>query len=136
MATLITQGYPGTTFEGRVDMVGDTLDPQTRTVPVRIVVSNPGARLRPGMFASVQISEPQTSSAVFVPENALQEINGQSVVFVSSDGTRFRPQAVNVGLHSRGKAEITSGLRQGDRIAVSGAFMIKSDMLKGSMGED
>jgi membrane fusion protein, heavy metal efflux system len=135
-ATLTTQGYPGTTFEGRVDMVGDTLDPQTRTVPVRIVVSNPGARLRPGMFASVQISEPQTTSAVFVPENALQEINGQSVVFVSSDGTRFRAQAVNVGLHSRGKAEITSGLRQGDRIAVSGAFMIKSDLLKGSMDED
>jgi cobalt-zinc-cadmium efflux system membrane fusion protein len=135
-ATLTTQGYPGTTFEGRVDMVGDTLDPQTRTVPVRIAVPNLGARLRPGMFASVQISEPQTTSAVFVPEEALQEINGQTVVFVSPDGTRFRAQAVNVGLHSRGKAEITSGLRQGDRIAVSGAFMIKSDMLKGSMDED
>jgi cobalt-zinc-cadmium efflux system membrane fusion protein len=135
-ATLTTQGYPNTTFEGRVDMVGDTLDPQTRTVPVRIAVPNPGARLRPGMFASVQISEPQTTSAVFVPEEALQEINGQTVVFVSPDGTRFRAQAVNVGLHSRGKAEITSGLRQGDRIAVSGAFMIKSDLLKGSMDED
>jgi membrane fusion protein, heavy metal efflux system len=135
-ATLTTQGYPDTTFEGRVDIVGDTLDPQTRTVPVRIAVPNPGTRLRPGMFASVQISEPQTTSAVFVPEEALQEINGQTIVFVSPDGTRFRAQAVNVGLHSRGKAEITSGLRQGDRIAVGGAFMIKSDMLKGSMDED
>lgn len=117
-------------------MVGDTLDPQTRTVPVRIAVPNPGGRLRPGMFASIQIAEPQTTSAVFVPEDALQEINGQTVVFFSPDGTRFRAQAVNVGLHSGGKAEITSGLRQGDRIAVSGAFMIKSDMLKGSMEED
>ena len=135
-ATLTTQGYPNSTFEGRVDMVGDTLDPQTRTVPVRIAIQNHEARLRPGMFASVQIAEPQTTTAVFVPEDALQEINGHVVVFVTPDGKRFRAQAVNVGLHAGDKAEITSGLGSGDRIAVSGAFMIKSDMLKGSMDED
>jgi multidrug efflux pump subunit AcrA (membrane-fusion protein) len=135
-ATLTTQGYPDSVFRGRVDMIGDMLDPQTRTVPVRIAVPNPGMKLRPGMFASVQIAEPQTTSGIFVPEEAMQDINGQSVVFVTRDDTHFRAQAVNVGLHSGGRAQITSGLSQGDRIVVSGAFMVKSDMLKGSMDED
>jgi cobalt-zinc-cadmium efflux system membrane fusion protein len=135
-ATLTTQGYPDSVFRGRVDMIGDTLDPQTRTVPVRIAVPNPGMKLRPGMFASVQIAEPQTTSGIFVPEEAMQDINGQTVVFVTRDGTHFRAQAVNVGLRSAGKAQITSGLGQGDRIVTSGAFMVKSDMLKGSMNED
>ncbi len=135
-ATLVTQGYPNTVFQGRVEMIGNTLDPQTRTVPVRIAVPNPGTKLRPGMFATVQIAEPQTTRGIFVPQDAMQDINGESVVFVTPDGTRFRAQAVSVGLHSGGKAQITSGLSEGDRIVVSGAFMVKSEMLKGSMNED
>lgn len=135
-ATLTSQGYPDLVFQGRVDMIGDTLDPQTRTVPVRIAVPNLGTKLRPGMFASVQIAEPQTTSGIFVPQEAMQDINGETVVFVTPDGTHFRAQAVNVGLHSGRKAQITGGLKPDDRIVVSGAFMVKSEMLKGSMDED
>jgi multidrug efflux pump subunit AcrA (membrane-fusion protein) len=134
-ANVITQAYPGEVFAGKVTMVGDTLDPQTRTVPVRIVVPNPGARLRPGMFATAQIAEPQTQDAVFVPEVALQDINGMQVVFVTQDGTTFRAQIVTVGTRAAGKAEIVDGLRRGDRIAAAGAFVVKSAMLKGTMGE-
>jgi RND family efflux transporter MFP subunit len=134
-ASVITQAYPGEVFAGKVTMVGDTLDPQTRTVPVRIVVPNPGARLRPGMFATAQIAEPQTQDAVFVPEVALQDINGMQVVFVTQDGTTFRAQIVTVGTRAAGKAEIVDGLRRGDRIAAAGAFVVKSAMLKGTMGE-
>jgi multidrug efflux pump subunit AcrA (membrane-fusion protein) len=134
-ASVITQAYPGEVFAGKVTMVGDTLDPQTRTVPVRIVVPNPGARLRPGMFATAQIAEPQTQDAVFVPDVALQDINGMQVVFVTQDGTTFRAQIVTVGTRAAGKAEIVDGLRRGDRIAAAGAFVVKSAMLKGTMGE-
>jgi multidrug efflux pump subunit AcrA (membrane-fusion protein) len=134
-ANVTTQAYPGEAFTGRITMVGDTLDPQTRTVPVRIVVPNPGARLRPGMFATAQIAEGQTEDAVFVPEDALQDINGMQVVFVTQDGTTFRAQTVTVGTRTAGKAAIVDGLRRGDRIAVAGAFMVKSAMLKGTMGE-
>jgi cobalt-zinc-cadmium efflux system membrane fusion protein len=134
-ASVITQAYPGEAFHGAVTMVGNTLDPQTRTVPVRIVIPNPGARLRPGMFATAQIAEPQTQDAVFVPEDALQDINGMQVVFVTQDGTTFRAQTVTVGTRTAGKAEIVDGLRPGDRIVAAGAFMVKSEMLKGTMGE-
>ena len=134
-ASVITQAYPGEAFRGTVTMIGDTLDPQTRTVPVRIVVPNPGARLRPGMFATVQIAEPQTQNAVFVPEDSLQDVNGMQTVFVTQDGTTFRAQTVTVGTRSAGKAEIIDGLRPGDRIVRAGAFMVKSEMLKATMGE-
>ena len=135
-ADVITQGYPDTVFHGRVGMVGDTLDPQTRTVPVRVVVPNLGIRIKPGMFASVRIAEPITTDEMFVPEDALQEIGGQSVVFVSEDGTHFRTQAVRTGIHSGGQAEIVNGLQPGERIVVNGSFMVKSEMLKGTMSED
>jgi multidrug efflux pump subunit AcrA (membrane-fusion protein) len=87
------------------------------------------------MFATAQIAEPQTQDAVFVPEVALQDINGMQVVFVTQDGTTFRAQIVTVGTRAAGKAEILDGLRRGDRIAAAGAFVVKSAMLKGTMGE-
>lgn len=134
-ADMTISGYADKVFHGRVGMVGDTLDPQTRTVPVRIVAPNRNKSLRPGMFASVLIAEPATRDAVFVPENALQDINGMRVVFVTSDGVTFKARAVDVGARSMGQAEITHGLQSGDRIVVSGAFMVKAEMLKGTMGE-
>ncbi len=135
-ADVVTAGFPNQTFHGRVAMIGDILDPETRTIPVRIVIPNPGTKLRPGMFVSAQIAEPATHDAVFVPENALQNINGMPVVFVvSANGTSFQARTVNMGTRSLGKAEIVDGLAPGDRIVVNGAFMVKSEMLKGTMGD-
>ena len=134
-ADVMTAGFPDQVFHGRVAMIGDTLDPETRTIPVRIVVPNPGTKLRPGMFASAHIAEPATRDAVFAPEGALQNINGMPVVFVTADGVTFQARTVNVGTRSMGKAEIVEGLRPGDRIVVNGAFMVKSEMLKGTMGD-
>jgi RND family efflux transporter MFP subunit len=134
-AEVVSQGYPDRIFHGRVEMIGDQLDPQTRTVPVRIVLPNPDVLLRPGMFASARIAESQTQQALFVPEDALQDINGMRVVFSTSDGTTFRARTVNVGTRSQGKVEIIDGLNPQDRVVVKGAFMVKSEMLKGTMGE-
>ena len=134
-ADIVTAGFPDQVFRGRVSMIGSTLDPETRTIPVRVVVPNPAAKLRPGMFASAHIAEPETRDAVFVPEDALQNINGMSVVFATTDGTTFQARTVNVGTRSMGKVEIVDGLKPGDRVVVNGAFMIKSEMLKGTMGD-
>jgi multidrug efflux pump subunit AcrA (membrane-fusion protein) len=134
-ADVVTSGFPDEVFHGRVAMIGDTLDPETRTAPVRVVVPNPGTRLRLGMFASAHLAEPATRDAVFVPEDALQLINGMPVVFVTGDGTTFQARTVTLGTRSRGKAEVIEGLRPGDRIVVNGAFMVKSEMLKSTMGD-
>lgn len=134
-ADVVTAGFPDQVFHGRVAMIGDTLDPETRTIPVRVVVPNPAVKLRPGMFASAHIAEPATRDAVFVPEDALQNINGMPVVFVTPDGITFQARTVTVGTRSTGRAEIMDGLKPGDRIVVNGAFMVKSEMLKGTMGD-
>ncbi len=135
-AEIVDSASPGTPVtSGRIAMLGDMVDPQTRTVPVRIVVRNPGTRLRPGMFVSAVIAEPATRTAVFVPEDALQEINGLHVVFVTTDGQTFQARTVTLGIHSAGKTEIVSGLQPGERIVVDGAFIVKSQMLKSTMGD-
>ncbi len=134
-ADVVTAGFPDQVFHGHVAMIGDTLDPESRTIPVRIVLPNPGTKLRPGMFASAHIAEPATRDAVFVPEDALQDINGMPVVFITPDGITFQARTVSVGTRSKGKAEIVGGLNPGDRIVVNGAFMVKSEMLKSTMGD-
>lgn len=134
-ALVTTQGYGDTPFHGTVAMLGDQLDPQTRTVPVRVQVPNPGTRLRPGMFAKALLEEPATRTAIFVPDAALQDVNGLRVVFVTTDGAHFTVRAVQLGTQAKGFVEVTQGLLPGDHVVVEGAFMVKSELLKGSVGE-
>jgi cobalt-zinc-cadmium efflux system membrane fusion protein len=129
------QGYPDEIFHGSVGQVGSTLDPETRTIPVRVVVPNPGLRLKPEMFATATIEETATKPAIFVPEESLQEIRGIATVFVLADADHFRAQSVSLGTRSDRRVEVLQGLKPGDRIAVSGAFMVKSGLLKSSVGE-
>ncbi len=134
-ANVTTQGYPGTNFAATVTMLGDQLDPQTRTVPVRLSVPNPGTRLRPGMFTTAGIDEPATHTSVFVPEAAVQDVNGLQVVFVTRDSSTFQVRAVKLGTHARGMVEVSEGLNPGEQIVVDGAFMVKGALLKSSVGE-
>ncbi len=134
-ATLTTQGYPDTNFRGTIAMLGDTLDPQTRTVPVRVQVPNPGIKLRPGMFATATIDEPAARTAIYIPEAAVQDVNGLRVVFVTADGSTFQVRAVKLGERSKGLVEVVEGLNPTDHLVVDGAFMVKGELLKNSVGE-
>lgn len=125
----------GASLSGKVTMIGDVVDPQTRTLPVRILVNNPGSKLRPGMFVSASITQPDTRTATFVPQDALQDVNGFRVVFTTQDGVNFRATPVKTGALSGDMVEITDGLKPGDRVVSRGAFMVKGEMLKGSVGE-
>ena len=91
-------------------MIGDMLDPQTRTVPVRIVVPNRETTPASGHVCHRQYCRTANPHAIFVPEDALQDINGMKVVFATSDGVTFQAKTVNVGTRSQGKAEIVYGL--------------------------
>jgi multidrug efflux pump subunit AcrA (membrane-fusion protein) len=134
-AGVVTQAYPQTVFPARVEQVGDMLDPATRTIPVRIAVRNPDMELRPGMFASAHIDGPQTRTALFVPEEALQDVNGNQVVFTTSDGETFKAQIVKLGTRTKTRAEVVEGLKPGDHVVVNGAFMVKGELLKGTVGD-
>jgi len=134
-ATVAMQPSGGQSLRGTVGMLGDVVDPQTRTLPVRVVVPNPGTKLRPGMFVTASIAGPATRNAIFVPADALQDINGFRVVFVTKDGTTFYARPVQTGAESNGLVEITDGLNPQDQVVVKGAFMVKGELLKGTVGE-
>jgi cobalt-zinc-cadmium efflux system membrane fusion protein len=135
-ATKITIGQDERApMNGNVSMLGDVVDPQTRTLPIRISVPNPQMRLRPGMFVQTTIAQRQAKSSVFVPPDALQDINGFSVVFVTSDGQSFQARAVTTGMQRSGMVEVLKGLTSGDKVVTAGAFMVKSELLKGTVGE-
>lgn len=131
-----SDAWPGESFTGRVTLVGSVLDPATRTVQVRATVPNPAGRLRPSMFTIAEIAGGDTRKAIFVPEEALQDVNGVAVAFVTVDGTHFTSEAVKTARPVNHQVEVLDGLKPGDRIAVAGAFILKSELLKGTIGEE
>ena len=138
--TVRSDAWPDRTFPGTVTLIGSTLDPTTRTVQVRIALPNHAGRLKPQMFATAVIDESHDGSgmreAIFVPEDALQEVNGVQVVFITADGTHFAPRSVRTLKPIDGQVEVSEGLRAGDHIAMKGTFMLKSDLLKGTIDEE
>jgi len=129
--------YPADTFSARIDAVGAGLDPSTRTLPIRAVIQNRGDRLKPEMLASVSAQGGGAIAAPSVPEDAVQLLDGKSVVFVahpdSTGGAHFVPRNVQLGSRSGGRIAITQGLAPGDLVVTRGALAIKAQMKKGAL---
>jgi multidrug efflux pump subunit AcrA (membrane-fusion protein) len=150
-ATITLAAYPALQFEGRVERLRDQLDPTTRTVKAIIHVPNPQGALRPGMFANVTLDAPaeaalQTTAATLltIPEAALVTDGEARYVFVETAPHTFERRAVQVEALSApgstvaavGRVAVRSGLTAGERIAVSGAFTLKSEMGKAGFEHD
>lgn len=136
-ATVTVAAYPDLKFRGRITHIADQVDEATRTLKARVEVQNSGRKLKPEMFATVELTLPSDAPPVLaVPEDALQELDGKKVLFVTSNGTEFTPRSVELGRASGGKVEVTSGLNEGERYAVKGGFLMKAELKKGEMGED
>ena len=112
--------YPGESFSGRVARVAPVLDPATRTAEMEIEIPNDDARLKPGMYARVELTVGERSDALIVPRNALLHVDGKPGVFVAVDNT-VRYQPVTVGLQGQDTVEIREGLRIGDQVVTTGA---------------
>lgn len=124
------KSYPGETFGGHVLKLGEKLDPETRTLQVRVAVPNPAGKLKPEMFASAEISAAPSGQVPIVPESAVQQIEGTNVVFVQTAPGRYEPRKVTIAATSGGFHEIADGVAPGDKIVVHGAFLLKSELLK------
>jgi cobalt-zinc-cadmium efflux system membrane fusion protein len=128
---------PGETFEARIDSIGGSLDPQTRTLPVRATVANPAARLRPNMFATVLLETGSETTAYRVPDGAVVLVDEQPAVFVATPepggGARFERRRVEVGRKEGGRTLVTGGIRPGDNVVTEGAFAIKSQLERSKM---
>lgn len=130
------RAYPDDVFRGRILKLGEELDPTTRTLEVRILVPNPRGRLKPQMYASATMQQQARRRAIFLPEAAIQDIDGVPSVFVRRADKRFEPRTIKTGPHVNGETEILEGLRAGDAVVVKGGFVLKSQLLKSTIQEN
>lgn len=119
------QAYPGEVFHGVLANVGDVFDPATHTLRARVVLPNPGHRLKPAMFANLQISRPATS-VVLVPQTAVIHDGENTGVYIAGPDNKYTLRQVRVGANHGDDVEILSGLRDGERIIKSGAGFLRA----------
>jgi membrane fusion protein, heavy metal efflux system len=129
------RAYPDREFSGRILKLGEQLDPNTRTLQIRIFVPNPKGLLKPEMYATASIAEGARRAILLLPEEAIQDINGVPAVFVRKSATEFEPRTVKAGRHANGEAEITEGLKAGEDVVVKGSFLMKSQLMRRAIEE-
>ena len=124
--------YPEEVFHGKVTYVGDVLDVATRTMNLRIELSNRDHMLKPEMYATVRVYSPPTRGVLAVPENAVQRDRDRYYVFVQLDSHTFEARDVKLGDSNGNQVAIVEGLREGEQVVTNGGFILKSEL----MGED
>jgi cobalt-zinc-cadmium efflux system membrane fusion protein len=132
-ATVTLPGVADEQFTGTITNLGQEFNPTTRVMQVRIVLNNPGQRLRPEMLANADLPVGQTASVLTVPSDAVQQIDGQDVVFVRTAPDRFTVRPVHVGATLNGKTPVLEGLKAEEQVVVHGSFTLKSHLLRSSM---
>jgi Cu(I)/Ag(I) efflux system membrane fusion protein/cobalt-zinc-cadmium efflux system membrane fusion protein len=126
--------FPGQQFAGRVSFLTPHLEKETRTLKVRMEFPNPDLKLRPEMYAQVDMEIPLGRRLV-VPDSAVLDTGGRQLVFVVKTPGRFDPQDVRLGIRAEGYTEILGGLKAGDEVATSATFLIDSEsQLRAALG--
>ena len=126
--------YPGKTYTGKVTYIYPTVDPVARTVKVRLELPNPKYELKPQMFANVEFKI-DYGKQILLPQEALLDSGQKQYVFLAHGDGMFEPRQVETGAKLDGKVLITSGLKPGDTVVLSGNFLIDSESrLKSAMG--
>jgi cobalt-zinc-cadmium efflux system membrane fusion protein len=116
--------FPGSTFSGRIILISSIVDPETRTVKVRTEVPNGDGRLKPDMFANVEIVTAARRTAISLPLAAVLDDGGRSVVFVADSNGGYQKKEVTLGLKSSDRVEIVTGLNEGDQVVVKGNYLL------------
>jgi multidrug efflux pump subunit AcrA (membrane-fusion protein) len=134
--SLTVAAYAGETFTGSIAFVADMVNPKTRRLTVRCTLPNADLRLKPEMYATITLATGEPKRVLAVPAAAVQEIDGKPLVFVAGKDGAFERRDVVVGSESEGLVEVRSGLREGERVAAAGSFLLKSELLRGTLAEE
>jgi RND family efflux transporter MFP subunit len=113
---LTVDAYPGEVFDAKVRFVSPTLSADQRALTVEAIASNPDSRLKPGMFTTARISQPDGAPALLVPATAVETVAGTSRVYVVKDN-RVDERIVTLGLTVGDRVEITTGVANGEHVA-------------------
>jgi len=127
-ATVQLDYLPDREFRGRLTYIYPNVDEKTRTAKVRMEFHNPGYFLKPGMFATVQVTSELDPSVLLAPDMAILRSGEKTTVFVALDGGKFDPRTVTLGPQAENDMyQVLSGLKEGERIVTSGQFMLDSE---------
>ena len=119
--------YPGEVFEGRIAYVYPTLKAETRTVPVRIELANPKGKLKPAMFADVDIPAGGAAPVLTVPASAVIDSGSRQTVVVQLGEGRFEPRQVKLGQRGGEFVQVLDGVREGEMVVSSANFLIDAE---------
>lgn len=128
--------YPDKVFKGKLTYVSDVIDPKSRSAKVRSIVQNPEGLLRLDMFARVSIPTKDQQQSLVIPIDSVQQIDGQSAVFIRESATRFRRQNVQLGLQAGNLIEVKAGLKPGNTIVAAGSFYFKTALQRELIGDE
>jgi len=120
-------GFPDKPIAGRVSAILPALNEAARSLQVRVVLPNPGGRLRPGLSAQVRLVSDTQGSALAVPTEAVIRTGKRALVMVAGENGRFSPVEVSLGPEVGDRTVIASGLEEGQKIVASGQFLIDSE---------
>lgn len=124
--------FPSVDFDGEIQTLLPEVNPSTRTIKARMVLANPDGKLVPGMFVNMQLAGEQSDNILMVPSEALIRTGKRTLVMVAEANGIFRPVEVTIGLEANDQTQIREGLQEGDRIVLSGQFLMDSEAsLKG-----
>ena len=125
-STVTLDAYPGERFSGQLIYVYPTVDENTRTVKVRLTLENRGGRLKPGMYANVELRG-TGGTGVVVPSDAVLDSGREQVVFVAKGDGYFEPRRVKVGRRLPDGIQILTGIKEGDQVATGATFFLDSE---------
>ncbi len=134
-ANVRINAYPDKVFRGTITYVYPTLTAQTRTIPVRIELPNPGQLLKPSMFAQIELAAGGGAKVVVVPDTAVIDSGLRSIVLVELGAGRFEPREVRTGARTGDHIEIIEGVKEGERVVIAANFLIDAESnLKAAIG--
>ena len=135
MAKVAINAYPNQAFEGRVTYIYPTMKAETRTVEVRVELPNPGQRLKPAMFAQVELPVGSKAAVLTVPDSAVIDSGTRQIVLVQVKEGRFEPRTVELGARGENYVEVIKGVRDGEQVVVAANFLIDAESnLKAAVG--
>jgi cobalt-zinc-cadmium efflux system membrane fusion protein len=126
---ILVNAYPNQVFEGKLTYVGDVLEARTRTMNLRIEVPNHHRKLKPEMYATIRVYSEPEKNVLAVPEQAIQRERDRKFVFVQREEGAFEVRDVTLGESNGQVVKIVEGLREGEKIVTTGAFILKSELL-------
>jgi Cu(I)/Ag(I) efflux system membrane fusion protein len=126
-ASITLDAFPGRHWTGKIIYLNPTLNQQTRTLKAYVEINNPDRKLRPEMYANVEIRVPAVSDVVRVPDEAILHSGDRNVLIVEKEKGYFEPRDVTIGATGEGYSQVLHGLHAGETVVVSSQFLIDSE---------